>query len=95
MLFDGYRNKFAIPAGHVWIQGDNLSNSIDSRYYGPVPESYIEGRVFYRIWPWKSASALRNNTERVDDPEEIEAIREMERRVREKAAEVRGEDEEE
>jgi signal peptidase I len=40
-----------VPVGHVWVQGDNLRNSADSRQYGPIPEALIMGRVFLRIWP--------------------------------------------
>jgi mitochondrial inner membrane protease subunit 1 len=38
-----------IPEGHVWLQGDNLANSIDSRDYGPVPEAILKGRVLARV----------------------------------------------
>ncbi|KAI9142441.1 mitochondrial inner membrane protease subunit 1 [Paraphysoderma sedebokerense] len=45
-------NEFAkIPLGHVWLQGDNLTNSQDSRSYGPVPLALITGKVWFRIWP--------------------------------------------
>ncbi|CAJ1957806.1 unnamed protein product [Sphenostylis stenocarpa] len=40
-----------VPKGHVWIQGDNIYASHDSRYYGPVPYGLIEGKVFFRVWP--------------------------------------------
>ena len=36
-----------IPQGHVWVEGDNLSQSRDSRYYGPIPMGLIRGRVTF------------------------------------------------
>jgi inner membrane protease subunit 1 len=41
-----------VPGGRVWLEGDNKSNSIDSRDYGAIPEALIVGRVVLRIWPY-------------------------------------------
>ncbi|CAJ0755645.1 5880_t:CDS:2, partial [Entrophospora sp. SA101] len=43
------RTYINVPKGHIWIQGDNMNNSIDSRSYGPVPHALIRGRVFARV----------------------------------------------
>lgn len=40
-----------VPAGHVWLQGDNLANSSDSRVYGAVPLAMVVGRVEAKLWP--------------------------------------------
>lgn len=40
-----------IPRGHVWLQGDNASNSVDSRTYGPVPLGLVMGRVMCSLYP--------------------------------------------
>ncbi len=42
---------FTVPAGHMWLQGDNTSNSNDSRNYGAVPLAMCVGRATYRVWP--------------------------------------------
>ncbi len=40
-----------IPAGQVFVMGDNRCESKDSRAFGPVPIDTIVGRAFVRIWP--------------------------------------------
>ncbi len=42
---------FKIPAGEYFLMGDNRTYSCDSRYWGPIPESLIVGKVDLRIWP--------------------------------------------
>ena len=43
-----------VPAGHMWLQGDNVSDSTDSRYYGPVPLALLQGVVFLKVWPQRT-----------------------------------------
>ncbi|RKO91280.1 peptidase S24/S26A/S26B/S26C [Blyttiomyces helicus] len=45
------RRFLTVPPGHVWLQGDNFSNSTDSRAYGPVPMGLLRGRVLCKVWP--------------------------------------------
>jgi len=40
-----------VPAGTVFVMGDNRSNSMDSRVFGPVEEDEIVGRAWLVIWP--------------------------------------------
>jgi signal peptidase I len=44
-------NPYKVPAGDYFVMGDNRKDSYDSRYWGPLPSSYIVGRAFVRMWP--------------------------------------------
>jgi signal peptidase I len=40
-----------IPADHYFMMGDNRGYSDDSRFWGPVPRSWIIGEAFFTYWP--------------------------------------------
>ncbi|MFN2588365.1 MAG: signal peptidase I [Actinomycetota bacterium] len=40
-----------VPAGKVFVMGDNRGNSEDSRILGPIDEDKIVGHAFVIIWP--------------------------------------------
>lgn len=40
-----------IPPGHWFMMGDNRGNSEDSRFWGPIPTSWIIGEAFATYWP--------------------------------------------
>ena len=53
-----------VPDGYLWVQGDNRSNSADSRVHlgdpggGFIPADDVVGKVFMVVWPWDHAKVL-------------------------------------
>ena len=40
-----------VPADSLYVLGDNRGDSDDSRFWGPVPATWIIGQVFATYWP--------------------------------------------
>ncbi|MCA9796189.1 MAG: signal peptidase I, partial [Candidatus Eremiobacteraeota bacterium] len=50
--------ELLVPAGHYFMLGDNINNSYDSRFLGPVPGDDVLGRAAYRFWGSKIGTRL-------------------------------------
>lgn len=42
---------FTVPGGTYFMMGDNRGNSLDSRYWGPLPRALVIGRAVATYWP--------------------------------------------
>lgn len=57
-----------VPAGHLWVMGDNRSNSKDSRFhqkysgFGFVPIKNVEGRAWLRMYPFDRFARLKDES---------------------------------
>jgi signal peptidase I len=55
-LFDGK----PVPCGEgYYVLGDDLKDSDDSRFNGPVPAEQIFGRAWIIAWPWSRAGVVK------------------------------------
>ncbi|CAM0873997.1 unnamed protein product [Alopecurus aequalis] len=50
-----------VPQGHIWVQGDYIYNSRDSRQFGPVPYGLVNGKIICRILPLKGFGLIDSN----------------------------------
>lgn len=46
-----FPKEITVPAGHYFMMGDNRGVSDDSRFWGPVAQSWIIGTAFFTYWP--------------------------------------------
>jgi signal peptidase I len=62
-----------VKPGYMWVQGDNRSNSADSRVHlgdpggGQIPVDDVVGKVFMVVWPW-------DNTKMIERPATFDSV---------------------
>ena len=52
-------NDIVVPAGTIFVMGDNRLSSKDSRYFGCVPIEKVNGYVITRVWPLNKIGKLK------------------------------------
>jgi signal peptidase I len=53
-----FPGTITIPRGEYFMMGDNRGESDDSRFWGPVPKSWVIGQAFFTYWPPDRIGAL-------------------------------------
>jgi len=47
----GPGREFQVATNHLFVMGDNTLSSLDSRFWGDLPESSVIGKSFFVYWP--------------------------------------------
>lgn len=56
--------KVVVPYGHVWIEGDNWRNSLDSNDFGPISKGQIIGKA---TWIWRTWTQFKRMGDERDE----------------------------
>jgi signal peptidase I len=43
---------YRVPPGSLFMMGDNRDNSLDSRFWGPLPEKMVKGKAMFTYFSW-------------------------------------------
>jgi len=57
----GQRDNFGplkLPPNTLFMMGDNRDNSLDSRFWGPLPENMVKGKAMFTYFSWDAGDHM-------------------------------------
>lgn len=51
--------SLVVPKGQIYAMGDNRPNSSDSRSFGPVDKSTVNGKAIFRFYPFDKVGVMK------------------------------------
>lgn len=49
---NAHAEEITVPVGHIFVEGDEKTHSIDSRCYGPVSEGLVVAVITHILYPF-------------------------------------------
>lgn len=59
VVLNGSLNKFTVPEGKLFVLGDNRGESMDSRNFGVIDHTWVEGKAIFRILPFNKIGSFK------------------------------------
>jgi signal peptidase I len=65
IIDDEVSSTYRIRKNYYFVLGDNRDNSIDSRYWGFVPDDHVIGEALFVYWSWDTEISVSNISEKL------------------------------